>query len=161
MRSIAKSALYSLIFSVFLLAAGAANATDLWIHASACSSSNSAITVNQYGLSNTSSSAVTVTCPVPVTTQGLISLISVTAYDRSSTDDVSCSMVETDSGGTVLASAALSTSGNSGSLQNPQNPTPGHFLSWSSAGHFWMLQCSIPGVTASGASFLTAYYVGY
>jgi hypothetical protein len=161
MRSAIKAALCAVLFSIVILGARAANATDLWLHGSGCSSSNSAVSVNQYGVFNTSSSAVTVTCPVPVTTQGLISLISVVAYDRSSTADVSCSMVETDSGGTVLGTAALNTAGNSGSVQNPQTPAPGHFLSWSSAGHFWMLQCSIPGVTASGTSFLTAYYIGY
>jgi hypothetical protein len=116
----------------------------------------------QWGMGNTCAGAVTVFCALPLSKGGSVTanVTSVTwdAFDRSSSDDVVCTLHRTDGSGVDLMTPISSrTSGNKAASQ------PAAFLNIpanQSVISTWWISCSIPGTTSSGFSHLVDFIVG-
>ena len=111
----------------------------------------------QYGVHNTCSTNITVECPLPITSNSPAPsawFAQYFAYDRSTVDNVSCTIQKTDSSGNVTFQSTANTSGGgAGSAVQSQifTLTSQSFDSW------WRFRCSLPGnQTAGWFSHLTS-----
>jgi hypothetical protein len=155
--------LTKMLFSFLALAtvgavAMPAHANDLYVHGASCWSPSPSVAINQYGIFNNGSSAVTVYCPLAITNQLGQIQFTIAAYDRSATDNVSCALIATAPDGTLLNGSpfTLQTSGSGLTQQVLQSANFGI-----SGPHYYAFSCSIPGVGAAGISIFSALYFKY
>lgn len=107
---------------------------------------------NVFGIHNASTSAaLSVECGG--VTSGAVRSVTITAYDRSPSDDVRCTVFLTNAGGGALFSTILSTSGFASGAFTLTAAVP------SIVGNL-VLECSIPALNAqNGASHVTTYSI--
>jgi hypothetical protein len=149
-----------------LLVGRAAHATtyvNYRIHGASCNSITSGVapTVGPNGVNAPSSSSIDVTCPIILPDQsytyGYIYLV---GYNRSSTDNVSCTPMATDSeGNNTITSTATLTGNQAGSL----TASASLFPTVANGNGYFSLRCHIPGHTANGYSHVNSIFlqVGY
>jgi hypothetical protein len=155
-----KNAMLYVAMAAALCGARAASAlsNDFMIKGTSCVSTTPGNngTHGQWGIMNAGTSVMTVTCPLPMPTKNYISgSLQVRGYNRNSAvDPVSCTLLSTDANGDLPATAVANvpfhaTLPLTGSAW--LNPVP--------ANSFLSLSCRIPGMTATGKSYLTSILV--
>jgi hypothetical protein len=155
-----KKAMYSIAMAAALCAAQAVSAlsNDFMIKGTSCVSTtpgnNGAH--GQWGIMNAATTAMTVTCPLPMPTKNYIAgSLQVRGYNRgSAVDPVSCTLLSTDLNGDFPATAVANVP--------PHATLPFTGSAWLNpvvANGFLSLSCRIPGVSANGKSYLTSIYV--
>src|SRR3569623_2963653 len=112
-------------------------------------------------MGNACTSAETVICPLllaaPVVPTIYVNSVSWDAFDRSSVDNVVCTIPRTDAAGNAQFTPVTSqTSGNAGPVQHKLFTG---FPSGQAALDPWWESCSIPGPTSSGFSHLVDFFV--
>jgi len=106
---------------------------------------------NFFGIRNGGSAALDVSCPA--VTRGAVHSVSVTGYDRSPTDDLRCQIAMINSGGQIVFSANVSTTGFATAPITATASVP-------SINAGLVLRCSIPAANAqNGQSHVTSYTV--
>jgi len=107
---------------------------------------------NQFGTFNGSTTAaLAVDCGG--VTSGAVSLVTLTVYDRSPTDDVRCTILLLNAAGNAFFSTSVATSGFSSGPFTLAAATP-------SIAAAVVLECSIPAFNAqNGASHITTYTI--
>jgi hypothetical protein len=110
----------------------------------------------QYGITNSSTTAMTVTCPLPMPTKNyLAGSLQVRGYNRNSAaDPVSCTLLSTDQNGDFPASAVANVPYH---LSLPF--TGSAWLNPVVANGFLSLSCRIPGAVGGVKSYLTSILV--
>lgn len=146
---------------VVALASASAAASRVYPHSGvgcvqAVGSQNS-IDRTQYGVHNTSSSsAVTVECPVNPSyvssAQPVVSIFGVQAYDRNPSADVSCDLQRVDGNGNVSYTTNLHTSNSGAGVQGLVVSPSGVIVSGT-----WRLRCSVPAAVSGNFSHVTSY----
>ena len=116
---------------------------------------------SQYGTHNICATTITVECPLPASEPNASPHPSVyqvyyTAYDRHTTQNVSCTIQKTDTSGNSTYSATASTGGG-GVGSGVQFP-----IVFPNVGQdgWWRLSCTIPGVQAGWFSHVTNILLG-
>jgi hypothetical protein len=104
-----------------------------------------------WGVHSGTSSAQLVHCPGFTGGTGVWAPLSATVYDRSTTDDVRCTITLTDHTGAAMFSTAMSSSGFGSAAQVLGAVVPGV------VGAYVVMDCSLPAPTANGFSYLTTY----
>jgi hypothetical protein len=136
---------------------GNAEATTLQFHGSQCVPATPAdaakLSYSQYGVHNTSgTAAANVVCPINL--GGLVSgRFDLTAYDRHTTDNVSCNIYGTTTDGSATFFTTLATATSSWTALDVPSGGIAFPASIASA----QMYCSIPASTAMGFSHVASY----
>jgi len=149
-----KLASSAIMAAVLTLAAGA-SASDTVYHGSLCNPQPpdvSKIDYNQFGSFNIAATTGTVSCGTGTQILATVNTVSIIAYDRNSSTNVSCTVMLTDIFGNSLFTQNKTTTGNSAGSQT-LNYTPGVGT------HTVYVRCDIPAVTASGNSVVASYRI--
>jgi len=154
-----KRLMFGAVVVVIGLSAASAYANQYLIHGSSCfPTSTNPVIHGSYGVTvGTGSPAVDVICPLhTISTAPATATVTfqMNAWDRSSTDDVYCSLFVTNNSGATLSVLAVSTSGASIPEQSAATTTGGY-----ANNQFFYIQCHIPAVDTLGGSYLNALYV--
>ena len=148
----------SLLATGLVIVSSQASARFNNFHGSSCqaaSSGSTCLKCDQYGVQNTCSTAQNIICSMPmdplnnsiVADMGYFS-----AYDRSATADVSCTLVKVNDAGVPQWSQTLSTSGGGpgSGMQDRYFNIPSILVSTGT----WCMQCTLPGVNSGAISYL-------
>jgi len=107
---------------------------------------------DQFGIHNNSTATpLSVSCGA-VASAGAISSVSITVYDRSTTDDVRCNVSIVNTEGSALFSVGLVTIGSANGPLVLSTGVP-------NIGGTVVLNCSLPANTAFGTSYVTTYTI--
>jgi len=121
--------------------------------------SGAAVEYDQFGIRNVSSTDPSYpVCALPMSylpASANVTEVDMLTYDRNSNSDVSCTIMRTDGNGNILYSVVMHSSGNAVGLQNLAAFPPAGTLIQG----YWSATCTIPPVTPSGTSYLTAFRV--
>jgi hypothetical protein len=155
--------LKAIFLAVLLIGASASrearaqNAINSTVHCNPTGAGGT-IEYSQYGVHNLSTnSALTAECAVPVGLLGSVGLFSMvlTVYDRNSSFNVTCTVMELDAGGASRWSLTKASSGDVAGPQQLSFPLP----ATARANSAWRVSCFIPPSTSSGFSHLSSIYV--
>ena len=143
-----------------LLAATQAEARSFAFHGNVCrpvGGQTGCTEAGQYGVNNICQFAITVECPLPISTAtGIGETLTggyFVAYDRSQTADVACTLVRNDFKGDVVYQESLSTSGFGAA------PVSKFFATGQAVSGFWRLRCTLPTLTSDGITHLTSILI--
>jgi hypothetical protein len=153
-----KSLLTMAVLAATLFAARSASAQTFYMtHGSSCFPINgSQVGYNQYGVYASTTAPAYVNCPLtmPNWMSNYSAGWGIEGYDRSSTDDLTCTLTDITYLGNVAFQSTLSTSGYSGSSLSATGTITTAQYPW--------LTCKIPGYSSSyGYSHLTVIYIDY
>ena len=128
--------------------------------AHAITTSGSACTV-PYGAANpnTSGNPLVVECPLNAPPNGQVNSITMLAFDRNATFNVSCTLHAWDNFGNYITSRTISTTGGVPGA-GIQRPGPLTQLGLTNVYH-WSARCSIPAATVQNGTTWMSHIVGF